>query len=366
MGLRILQIIQKPQLRGAEIFACQLSMRLKALGHHVDIAYLFDAPNQLQFDLHFISLNANKRRRFFDFGAYKKLNDIIVSGKYQLVQANAGDTLKYASFSRMLYRWKAPLVFRNANMISDFMRGGFRLRFNKLLVSQVDYVISVSDTCRTDFIKTFNLATSKIETIEIGVDLAPIGVLPQELATTYAPGPVLINVAGLVPEKNHHGLLRIFKTIAAQKSNVRLVIVGEGRLMDSLRDLAVKFGLNDRVVFTGRRSDVLALIKAANVFLLPSHIEGLPAVILEAQYCGVPVVAYNVGGIGEVLSDGAGWLVQKDDEDGFVKQVLEVLENPQAVLERVNKARTQVMTRFNNEAIAFRFASAYRNMIKSE
>src|SRR5262245_48822963 len=111
--LKILQIIQKPQRRGAEIFACQLSVELIKRGHHVDVVYLFDMPVQLNFDLRFTPLHANAKRRFWDVKAYKKLNDIIVGNGYDIVQSNAGDTLKYAAISKALYHWRAKLIFRN-------------------------------------------------------------------------------------------------------------------------------------------------------------------------------------------------------------------------------------------------------------
>jgi hypothetical protein len=62
-------------------------------------------------------LEANEKKRWWDFKHYAKLANIIKKGQYDLVQANAGDTLKYASLSKKIFGWKAKLVFRNANKI---------------------------------------------------------------------------------------------------------------------------------------------------------------------------------------------------------------------------------------------------------
>ena len=87
--MRVLQLIQKPQLRGAEIFACQLSKEFADQGTHVDVVYLFENGNfALQFDLNFIPLHASQRSRLWDLKAYKRLSKIIQEGGYDIVQAN--------------------------------------------------------------------------------------------------------------------------------------------------------------------------------------------------------------------------------------------------------------------------------------
>ena len=80
--MKILQVIQRPQFRGAEIFACQLSVELIKLGHEVDVLFLFGANDQqLPYPLHFIPLHANIKRRFLDLKAYKKIKQIIKKGE---------------------------------------------------------------------------------------------------------------------------------------------------------------------------------------------------------------------------------------------------------------------------------------------
>ena len=80
--MKLLQIIQKPQFRGAEIFACQLSEELVKLGHQVDVLFLTGSiEDSLPFQLSFKYLQANLQNRFWDFAAYKRLNEIIREGK---------------------------------------------------------------------------------------------------------------------------------------------------------------------------------------------------------------------------------------------------------------------------------------------
>jgi glycosyltransferase involved in cell wall biosynthesis len=200
--------------------------------------------------------------------------------------------------------------------------------------------------------------------VQIGIDLKQVGAVPADLAPIYARGPVLINVASLVREKNHQGLLRIFSRVAGRESKAQLLIVGKGALGASLKEEAVRLGLSDRIHFVGARKDVLELVQAAQVFVLPSIIEGLPGVILEAQYCKTPVVANDVGGISEVVQSGAtGWLVPKGDEAAFDDAVGEVLRGGARVDEIVGNAHAQILGRFDNRVIAERFETVYKRVV---
>ena len=131
-------------------------------------------------------------------------------------------------------------------------------------------------------------------------------------------GPFLLNVASFVPEKNHEGLLRIFSKLLVDFPSAQLLLIGEGKLKSSIETLAEELNLNNNLHFLGKRNDVLQIMPCCDMFLLPSLIEGLPGVILEAFATRLPVVAYNVGGIKEVVLDNeTGYLIDKNNEIEF-------------------------------------------------
>ncbi|NBR15544.1 MAG: hypothetical protein EBU01_13360, partial [Crocinitomicaceae bacterium] len=85
-SLKILQIIQRNQLRGAELFACQLSEELQKQGHQVDVLVLFGKRTDIfKFELPFYYLEANEQKRWWDFINYKKLSVLINNGNYDIV-----------------------------------------------------------------------------------------------------------------------------------------------------------------------------------------------------------------------------------------------------------------------------------------
>lgn len=91
-------------------------------------------------------------------------------------------------------------------------------------------------------------------------------------------------------QKNHKFVIDIFKQCYRMHSNARLFLIGEGALFDEVADYAALCGISDRVRFLGRRDDVPDLLNAMDCMLLPSLFEGLPNVVIEWQYSGLPCV----------------------------------------------------------------------------
>jgi glycosyltransferase involved in cell wall biosynthesis len=334
------------------------------LGHEVTLLALFDGDATLSFKGKLIKLNRKTDSRMFDWHGWSQLSAIIKSESYDIVQANAGDTLKYAGLSKLFFHWKGKLIFRNANKIGDFVNTRSKWLFNRLLFTQVDHVISVSEVCRKDFIKTFSWPNKQIDTVEIGIDMPPaFNPLADDIKNIFDRGPVIVNVGSLVKEKNHEGLLKIFSRLLEQVTSAQLIIIGKGPLGDQLKKTAEMLGISSKVHFIGYRTDVFDIVHHAQAFALPSLIEGLPGVLLEAQYAETPVVAHDVGGISEIIAnDFTGYLVNKNDEIGFVCALHDALTDVKTSVLAKN-ARAQVLEKFHNVRITKRFLSVYEKIL---
>jgi L-malate glycosyltransferase len=353
-NLRILHLIQKPQNRGAETFACQLANHQINLGNQVKIISVFSGIANLPWNEYIESLEASSNSRFFDFKAWRKLSKIIEDFKPDIVQANAGDTLKYAVFSKQIYNWQTPIVFRNASEVGRYLKSKFQKNFNKFLYSKVNQVISVSELSKNDITTNFPSLKNKTVSIPIGIEQNGV-IIPKDLNHDGIQN--IIHVGGFTFEKNHEGLINIFKGVLTEKPNTILHLVGDGPKRTEIERLINAEGLTNKVHFHGFVTDPLAYIKAADVLALPSIIEGLPGVLLEAMYCETPVVAYNVGGVSEVLNSNTGKLIHVNDESKFIAAILEVLNNPNKCI--IDNARERVESKYLNSAIAKRFQDAY-------
>ena len=175
-------------------------------------------------------------------------------------------------------------------------RGAARRADRIVCVSQ-----SVADFCRT----TAGFPEDKLVVIPNGVNLARFaGATPLGLAELGVPAGrrALLFVGRLDRQKGLDVLLPAMPKLFEQLPLHDLVIVGEGPQRRELETLA---GGDQRIHFTGRRSDVPNILAAADVLVLPSRYEGMPNVLLEAMAAGKPVVATRAEGVMELLGDGA-------------------------------------------------------------
>ncbi len=355
--MKILQLIQKQQLRGAEVFAAQLSTHLVHAGHEVMIVSLGEGTARLAFDGRMDSLHANFRNTFFDWKAWKKLALLIKEFQPDIIQANAGDTLKYAILSKKIFRWKQPIIFRNASMVSSYINNKFSKSISAFLFRNVSHIISVSQHTKNDLVKYFRLEEKNITVVPIGIEMQQYNRLGS-----FDNGFInLVHVGGFSFEKNHEQLLGMFQKLFQQDNRFRLWLIGDGPLMDKIKKTAVELGLEEYIFFKGFISNPLDYIYSSDMLLLPSKIEGLPGVILEAFYCKIPVVAYNVGGIAELVKNNeTGWLIEFGDETGFIHAVLKISRaSKEEILPVIEKAYMNVVTHYSNKQIASAFLTVY-------
>jgi glycosyltransferase involved in cell wall biosynthesis len=170
---------------------------------------------------------------------------------------------------------------------------------------------------------------------------------------------VLLSVGRLSREKGHADLIRAMPKIVelAGNSPLRLVLVGEGPEKPGIEELCRNLRLTDVVTLTGQQENINRYYNIADVFLLPSHSEGCPNVLLEAMAAGVPVVATEVGGIPEVVTNGRdAILVKKRDPAGLASATAKIL--------RDRELRTRLVT-FAREIVARKTPEAYFKSLTS-
>ncbi len=134
-------------------------------------------------------------------------------------------------------------------------------------------------------------------------------------------------VACLKPQKAPQDFVAVAKQVCAARPRARFVLVGDGELRPVVESLIRQAGLADRICLAGWRRDIPAIMQALDAFLLTSHWEGLPRVLIEARATGLPVVATRVGGAEEIIVDErCGWLSAAGDITGLAHQLLHVLQ----------------------------------------
>ncbi len=368
--MRIVQLVTRLERRGAQVFACQLSDELAARGHEVALVALYAGEGVPLEPARARSITLQgRRRRGVGPALLRRTSRFLADMEPDLVQANGSDTLAYASLSRWWSGAEWPLVYRNIGMSDAWARGAHRRQWVRAMLRRVDRVAAVSEASARGFSRTYGIATSRIEVLPVGIPCPPRDHRQEarrrlsEAVGVPAAVPLLVHVGSFTPEKNHVGLLTAFRRISQRVPDARLVLVGEGPLEASVREAVAAEGA-ERVRFLGGRSDAADLAGGADVFLLPSHTEGLPGALLEAAAREVPAVAYDVGGVGEAIVDGrTGFVVPADDLTTFVDRVVELLDRPSEARRMGEAARAYVCDRFDLAHVTDRFERLYNELI---
>ena len=180
------------------------------------------------------------------------------------------------------------------------------------------------------------MAARRTKIIRNGVDTDELCPGPLDLETRREvaedpAAPLVLVLSRLDPRKGVSDVIRAVAALPAELGHAQLAVAGASSLDpghgDELRELGAEL-LGTRIRFLGPRRDVANLLRAADVLVLASTLEGLPLSVLEAQACGCAVVAYPTAGIPEVVTDGVtGLLARPGEIDDLTKRIAEVLSD---------------------------------------
>jgi glycosyltransferase involved in cell wall biosynthesis len=243
---------------------------------------------------------------------------------------------------------------------------------DKAMRSLSSCIVTISQFDRDLAIKIESLDPDRVVTIYNGIDISRFDIqLSKPVARRRAGLPedkqLIAIVARLAAQKNHQGLLEALALLPEDdRSKPHCLIVGSGPLESQLRRDVEMLGMKDSVSFLGEREDVPIILKAIDLFVLPSHWECLPMVVLEALAAQCPIVATAVGGVPEVLA-GLGWpLVDPGDPTSVAEAMAHVLRMPEMQRNRIADAgRRRVAEKFSREAAALEVERLYESHLSS-
>lgn len=177
---------------------------------------------------------------------------------------------------------------------------------------------------------------TQVSVVRPGIDPHPFQAAIDEptrdaLRAEFGAGPaeyLVGTVACLKPQKAPEDFVAVAKQVCDAVPHARFVLIGDGDLRPRIESLIEAKGLDTRLHLAGWRRDIPTVMKIFDAFLLTSHWEGLPRVLLEARAIGLPVVATRVGGIEEAIVPGRhGWLSNAGDIAGLAAHVIRVLKS---------------------------------------
>jgi len=238
---------------------------------------------------------------------------------------------------RYLFRRKV-IIYTHGEEISQAGNSTAE-RFRHAYLAHAHAIVSVSDFCRGQIISTFGIPEDRIFVVPNGVDLTVFqrgapdpAVLPEPIRGKR----IILSVSRLVERKGQEKLIAAMSRIAAEVPDAHCVLVGTGPLAERLKQAAADHGVTSNITFLGgvSQDDLVRLYRSSELFALPCRTladgdtEGFGLVFLEANACGLPVVAGAAGGTVEAVADGeTGLLVDGNEVPQIAEAVLKLLRD---------------------------------------
>ncbi len=294
---------------------------------------------------------------------------LLRDGRFSIVHAHTSHAHVLASIASALLGPIGPIVVVARRVDFSIYRRSF-LGLNGLKYHYgVDRYVAVSHAIKRVLVND-GLPAERISVVHSGIDLARIDRAPvrtDEIRREWKvpEGDALVaNVAHMADHKGQVYLVEAVPKILKERPNTTFAIVGDGELRGALEERARSLGVADRIRFPGFREDVPTILKALDVFVMPSHMEGLGTSVLDAMAAGAPVVGTEAGGMTEMLEHGVNGLVAPiRDSDSIARNVLRLLSARDEAKRFAERARRDVVERFSKEAMVGGTLRVYEELL---
>ncbi len=326
--IKILFLAPSMRIGGAERFIVTLSKHISRDKFAPEIALVNGVGpliEELPRDVFVGDMNA-KRVRY----AILKILKIVRQKEPEVVFSTVGHLNAAVAVCRPLLSSKIKFVIRETNLPSingkQSMLGRPLACVYAGLSRTVEKIVCQSNDMRDDLVRFWGVKKSCIVVINNGVDILGIRKRAEGKERVFRGGrPELLSVGKLKYQKGFDLLLRALSLI--KNTRLHLTILGDGPEKNKLKRLCCELGLAAKVTFQGLVSNPYPYFDQADLFVLSSRYEGFPNVILEANACGTPVVAFSCpGGINEIIEQGVnGCTVKCGDIEEMAKGIKDAL-----------------------------------------
>lgn len=310
------------------------------------------------------------RQSWVRYTSWRKLRKVVAEFGPDVVHARStGAWFDAASSLAGTRRVKLLLSFHGRTTLDT---PSLRRRLvDRWTTHRADSVLTVSHEAAGLLREELAIPSDKLTTIHNGVDTsryfpaenhAEVTELRRRLDLPLG-ADLVICVANLLPIKSLDELIRCWRQVQMADPLARLLLVGDGPLRRELQTLVDASRCGQFIHFLGTREDIPLLLRASDLFVLPSRYEGCSNATLEAMASGLPVLACDVGGMREVVTHNrTGWLVRPGHGEGMVHSMLGALLD-RCVRNRVGTAgRDAAVKHFGIDTWVARHAALYRRL----
>jgi glycosyltransferase involved in cell wall biosynthesis len=378
--MKILLVITKSDIGGAQVFVISLARALRDLGHDVEVTagdgdFLFEELKKYSIPCHYVKSLKRDYNIFNSFSFLLDLYRLIKANKYEVVHLNSSNAL-IGAFSSYFFKSSPKMVFtlhglsfldKNYEMNPVF-RLLSRLYF-KFFLLKVDARVFVSNSNYYESVESSIAKDGKV--IYYGLDEGEMNFLTRkealeflsEICKTELSNSFIIGSAGrLAYQKNYDFLIRNFSQIKKAVPDAKLILIGDGPYYERFAKEIKKRGFENDFFLVGAIKNSYRYFKAFDVFTLPSHYEGLPISLIEAVMAEIPILASDVGGNSENVNGNAKQLFQLNNAGDYINKLIIVKKEN----EDLRKFNALLKEKFSLQSMALSYQSLYEELVKKQ
>ena len=361
-ALRVLHSESSLGWGGQENRTLNEMLALRELGHQVSVLTQPGAKLAARARAAGIPVFETRMRNIFDVSAWLSIRRVIRETRADVVNSHSGRDTQLVGLAARLSGGRRPRLVRTRHLALPITS-----RFTYSVLP--DHVVTVSAFVGR-YLVSAGIPERRITTVLTGVDLARYRAddsavpLSEELGL---PADALLvgTVAILRRKKGHAELLEAIPAVQEKCPRAHFVFAGNGPQQANLEQRIGELGLGGRVHLLGLRPDVVNVLHALDLFVLPTHQEALGTAFVEAGAMGLATVATRVDGVPEVVADGVtGLLVPALEVAPLADAIITLLDDPERRQAMGEAARAYVTTRFSRAAMGAGMVAVYRKLLE--
>ncbi|WP_088293427.1 glycosyltransferase family 4 protein [Bacillus mycoides] len=297
--------------------------------------------------------------------AYKKLKSIIDQNKYHIIHCHTPMGGVIARLAAQKARQQGTKVVYTAHGFhfckgSPYMNWLLYYPIERILASHTDCLITINQE-DYDLAVKHRFPVRDIKLVHgVGIDVqrfTPVTEIEKrelKLQCGYKSQDFLMFYAAeFNKNKNQNFLIHVLAQLKNEMPHAKLLLAGEGPLMEECKKIATQLGVTNMVHFLGYRNDIASLLQMSDLAVASSYREGLPVNIMEAMACGLPVVATDNRGHRElIINNKNGWIVDRDDIKAMADRIKGISINPKVLAQMGQYGCTSIKNQYSvNEVL---------------
>jgi len=376
--LKILHVITRLDMGGSSEAVLQIATAQKLYGHDVGVAYGMTTDHQdpTFFDRtgipgYYVPELVRELSPYSDTVAFLRLLALTRSLKPDVLHTHS---LKAGFLGRIAGRIagaKAIVHSPHGHVFYGFFspeRTDHFVKLERFAARFCDRIIPLTETEASDYVRLKVAPKEKMLTAPMGIYLErfknPSKTRAEMRESLGVPvdAPVVGWIGRLDPIKDCRTFIASYELVRKEIPDVRYLIVGNGEERTALLEMTEKMGM-DKVIMTGRRTDISELLNAMDMLALTPINEGIGRVIIEAMAAGVPVAASAVGGVPELIGN-AGILIPPREPEALASAVENILKHKNFRKQLIERGKLRA-ERYSIEATVKTFEELYREILRT-